>query len=259
MRTASLILLLTAFLLPVSLPAQTEPEGSSDEPAMEQRRGRRGDRAEQARPGQKRGQRGKRQQGRRGQAGRQMDPQKIFDRFDQDQDGMIAPEEVPERIRERMAKADANEDGAIDVQEFKAHLQKAMMRRGNGRQFSGRPGQGMEGNGTGPMPRRRQAGQQNDRPKMTFRNPENLDADQVMAFLDKNGSGALEKSELPRMMSSKRQKIDSDGDEVISKKELVAAIELMKAKAMDAGQGRYSTNPDSSKGQVPKRPGSGNE
>jgi Ca2+-binding EF-hand superfamily protein len=185
----------------------------------------------------------------------------MFQRFDQNQDGVVSAEELPERIRERMLeRADSNADGGIDKNEFQAHIRKMMQQRGQGSGAQGARGRmqrgPMKGKGQG-KPEGRQRQRPNP-PKLSMRDPENMDADKIMGMLDRSGDGVLQKSELPKMMSSKLDKIDADGDEVVSQSELRSTIEKMKAKAMDAGKGRYSTDSDSSKGKVPKRPGSGN-
>jgi len=205
------------------------------------------------RPGKKRqeGQANRRRQ-------RQINPERLFQRFDQDQNGNVNAGELPERIRDRMMTgADGNRDGAIDKQEFQTYVQKAMQRRGQnqGARNDRNPmPQGPQGQRQG---RRRQQGQRNGQPGLSFRDPENLDADKVLEKLDRDSSGDLQASELPKMMAAKLDRIDSNGDATVSRTELRSAIEKMKAKAMDAGKSRYGTDSDSSKGQIPKRPGGG--
>lgn len=229
MRTSLLIILLTVFLLPLSLNAQVDSEKSDrGQKSMQQQRGKKDKR---------------RQRRQQSQRQRQLDPAKVFKRFDQNQDGVIAPDELPERIRDRMTVADTNADGVIDGAEFKTHIEKTKKKRGKGK-----------GQGKG-----KEQGKAAQRNKLSLRQPENLNAEQVMSQLDRDGSGALEKSEMPKIMASKLDKIDSDGNAEVSMTELRSAIEKLKAKAMDAGKGRYSTDSSSSKGQVPKRPGAGND
>lgn len=248
MRTSFLIILLTAVLLPQTLSAQDTTDKSE--------RGQKRQREQNAEPKQ----RGLSQQ--RGQQRRsrwQMDPAKLFRRIDQNQDGVIVPDEVPERMRKRMALGDTNSDGKIDSEEFNTHIEEVMKRRGqqslrsNGelkrRGQKGKNKGDRKGKGQGKPGKRGQGG-------LSIRQPENLTAELVMSKLDRDGNGELEKSEMPKMMASKLVRIDSDGNESVNITELRSAIEILKAKAMDSGKGRYSTNPESSKGQVPKRPDS---
>ena len=110
MRTSLLIILLTVFLLPLSLNAQVDSEKSDrGQKSMQQQRGKKDKR---------------RQRRQQSQRQRQLDPAKVFKRFDQNQDGVIAPDELPERIRDRMTVADTNADGVIDGAEFKTNIEK---------------------------------------------------------------------------------------------------------------------------------------
>ncbi len=63
---------------------------------------------------------------------RQFDPMRLFDRLDADKTGAIVLEELPERLPERLkamlAKADADEDGKVTREEFKAATEAARER-----------------------------------------------------------------------------------------------------------------------------------
>ena len=253
MRHYCLAFLLTAFLFPLNLVAQSE--SNSDERNGRQNNSERSNQNENGKRGKK---------GRRGQKNgqRQMNPEKMFQRLDQNQDSVIVAGELPERLRERIGAADSNQDGEINKQEFMAHVKKMMARRGGrgpaGQMQRGNPNNRKE-NGRKSRQGEKGARQKQDRNAVNMREVEKLDAQQVMSRLDRNDNGSLEKSELPKMMASKLQKIDTDGNEIISLSELRSAIEHLKAKAMDAGKGRYSTDSKNSKGQVPKRPPVGDD
>ena len=232
MRTTFLAALLTAFLLPAFVQAQPG-SGDKDSDSMSQRSDKKQQRRKKARAQQ----RSDRNQN-------ALNAQKVFQMFDLNQDGVVSANELPERVRERMLKrADKNEDGEINQTEFKTLVQKKKEQ-----------GQGGKKRGKGKNQR-----PGNDRPQMLLRDPENLDANQVMRRLDRNNDGSLQKSEMPKTMVSRLDRIDENGDAAISISELRSAIEMLKARAMDAGNGRYSTDSAMSKGQVPRRPGSGDD
>lgn len=73
---------------------------------------------------------------------------RMFDQRDADKDGKLSGDEIPERMRENVARVDSNGDGAID----KSEMEKAMARMGE------RAGQkrGDEGDkdGSGVKPKR---------------------------------------------------------------------------------------------------------
>lgn len=56
----------------------------------------------------------------RGWGHRKHDPEKLFARMDKDGDGKILLADLPERLRDRLAKADADHDGALTREELKA-------------------------------------------------------------------------------------------------------------------------------------------
>ena len=56
----------------------------------------------------------------RGWMHRKHDPEKLFAKMDKDGDGKILLADLPERLREHLAKADADKDGALTREELKA-------------------------------------------------------------------------------------------------------------------------------------------
>ncbi len=79
--------------------------------------------------------------GRRGPRRGPPDVDKIFERFDANEDGKLTSDEVPERPWKRISEADANEDGAVTKEELKAHIES--------RKREGRRGRGGRGGGGG--------------------------------------------------------------------------------------------------------------
>ena len=49
-------------------------------------------------------------------------PEKLIERFDENQDGVLQLTELPERKRDRMAEADTNEDNTLSVGEIQAYF-----------------------------------------------------------------------------------------------------------------------------------------
>jgi len=52
--------------------------------------------------------------------------QKLFRKFDQDRSGYLTPDEMPDALRENLAKFDANRDGAIELAEYGAYYQSQL-------------------------------------------------------------------------------------------------------------------------------------
>jgi len=68
-------------------------------------------------------------------------PERMFHRWDQNKDGTLADDEIPDRLRERLDQIDRDGDGAVSFEEF----------RSSGGMGGGRgPGPGGPGGGPGP-------------------------------------------------------------------------------------------------------------
>ena len=78
----------------------------------------------------------------------QLDPGKIFQARDQNGDGRLEGDEIPEQMKGNLSALDANGDGAVDRSEFEAVMQKMRQMRGGP---GGRPG-GPGGPGGGERP-----------------------------------------------------------------------------------------------------------
>ena len=127
------------------------------------------------------------------------DPAQIVDRImqnDQNGDGKLQPEEVPDRLMRMLRGGDANGDGAIDMDE----LSKIVEQQGPGRGGRGRGGFGEGGN-----------------------DPKQF-AEQLMQN-DKNGDGLLSPEEVPERMMRMLRNADLNDDGYLNSKEVALAAE----------------------------------
>lgn len=79
--------------------------------------------------------------GGRGEAGGRprFDPEQMFSNSDEDGDGTLAGDEIPERFRENLGEIDTDGDGAVTKEEFMARIEAMRAARGGGQ--GGRPSQ----------------------------------------------------------------------------------------------------------------------
>ncbi len=132
--------------------------------------------------------------GRRGGAGRRGNPGQMIERLmegDQNGDGLLSLEELPERMRPRFTDLDRNNDAVLDSEE----LQQGLQRR--------RPGQGGGGPGGFNM------------------------ADRMMRR-DQDGDGKLSREEVPPGMTGRFDRMDSNQDGFLDQDELQAAAGRMR-------------------------------
>ena len=73
---------------------------------------------------------------------------RMFEQRDADKDGKLSGDEIPERMRENVARVDENGDGAIDKAEMEKAMAKMAERGGNGRGAKG------DKDGAGVKPKR---------------------------------------------------------------------------------------------------------
>ncbi len=105
----------------------------------------------------------------------------LFERNDTSGDGLLSPDEVPERFRERIMTADADADGKVSREE----LREALPRR---------------------------------RPAAARISPEERRA-RFLELLDANADGKVQVDELPERMRERLGQADMDGDGVLSAEE----------------------------------------
>ena len=123
--------------------------------------------------------------------------------FDNNGDGKVTKDEMPERIEERLLqRADTNEDGALDKEEVKKFAEQ--MGQGPGGQGPGGPGTMGRGGPSRGGPGASGSG--------SF-------VERVMNF-DKNGDGKVTKDEMPEQMQQRLlHRADANGDGAIDKQE----------------------------------------
>jgi Ca2+-binding EF-hand superfamily protein len=121
-----------------------------------------------------------------GWAQQQPDPNAMFERLDQNGDGVLTSEEVPEerqRFFDRMMqRADQNQDGNLTREEFTASMNDG-------------------GGGRGPMRGGR------------------FDAESMFERFDSNGDGEITQDEIPQR-AQRMMQMDQNGDGVLTREEL---------------------------------------
>ncbi len=155
--------------------------------------------------------------------------------FDQNNDGKITKDEMPERMQAMIERLDTNKDGAIDNKELAA-LKDRLAQGGQGQQGQRPQGQRPEG-----QQGQRPEGQQGQRPQF---NP--ADIIKRVKESDKNNDGKITKDELPEQMQRMFPRIDTNQDGVIDREEL-AVMEQRMAQRAQGGQ-----RPQGQPGQRPE-------
>ena len=150
--------------------------------------------------------------------------------FDQNNDGKITKDEMPERMQAMIERLDTNKDGAIDNKELDA--MKDRIAQG---------GQRPQG----------QQGQQGQRPQF---NP--ADIIKRVKESDKNKDGKITKDELPVQMQRIFPRIDTNQDGVIDREELAVMEKRMAERGGQRPDAQPGQRPDAQPGQRPDaRPG----
>jgi collagen type III alpha len=146
--------------------------------------------------------------------------------LDEDGDGKVTKEELPERMQRVLLRADANEDGAIDRQEAeKLAEQIEQLRRA-------RPGPGPGGPGGGNFVER-------------------------LMGLDRNGDGKVTRDEMPEWVQQRLlERADANGDEAIDEEEAKQMAEQLQRRGggppLGGGPGRAGRPPE--RPERPPRP-----
>ncbi|MEM9410923.1 MAG: EF-hand domain-containing protein [Planctomycetota bacterium] len=168
---------------------------------------------------------------------RQPNLQSIFNRMDSNQDGVLTPDEVPQRMAQRLRNVDKDESGSISMKELSAAFQS---------QFQNQ-------NGFGGMKRgMRESGMSGKKNRQSQLSPEET-VQFMINRMDKDGNGEITADEVPDRMKNNFAKLDKNGNDVLDKNEIVAMIEIKKAEGGKKSN-RYDTNREATKAQMPKRP-----
>ena len=183
--------------------------------------------------------------------------------FDQNNDGKITKDEMPERMQAMIERLDTNKDGAIDNKELAA-LKDRLAQGGQGQQGQRPQGQRPEGQ-QGQRPQgQRPEGQQGQRPQgqrpegQQGQRPQFNPADMIKRIKesDKNKDGKITKDELPEQMQRMFPRIDTNQDGAIDREEL-AVMEKRMAQRGQGGQrpeGQPGQRPEGQPGQRPQNP-----
>jgi collagen type III alpha len=144
-----------------------------------------------------------------GLAQRQPDPNAMFERLDQNRDGVLTQDELPEQRQDffdlMLQRGDTDQDGRLTQEEFTASLSDASGRP----QFGGRPQRGRGGGQARPMRRQGMApGGPGER------------AERMFEELDSNGDGRVTKEEVPDRMEQFLERFDRDGDGMVTEDEV---------------------------------------
>jgi len=152
--------------------------------------------------------------------------------FDQNNDGKITKDEMPERMQAMIERLDTNKDGAIDNKELDAMKDRIAQ----GGQQQGQQQQGQ-----------RPQGQQGQRPQF---NP--ADIIKRVKESDKNKDGKITKDEFPVQMQRMFPRIDTNQDGVIDREELAVMEKRMAERGGQRPQGQPGQRPDAQPGQRPQ-------
>ena len=155
--------------------------------------------------------------------------------FDQNNDGKITKDEMPERMQAMIERLDTNKDGAIDNEELAALKDRLAQ---GGQRPQGQPGQRPEGQ------------------RSQF-NP--ADIIKRVKESDKNNDGKITKDELPEQMQRMFPRIDTNQDGVIDRDELAVMEKRMTERAQGGqrpqgqpGQRPEGQRPQAQPGQRPE-------
>ena len=146
-------------------------------------------------------------------------PKAMFERMDQNKDGKLTKDELPDRLAENFDRIDANSDGSVDL----AEAEKMM----------GALGGALAAGGGGPGA-----------------------AGMIFDRLDKNSDGKLSKEEIPEdrreLFEKMAARIDPQGDGSVTKEQFIAGMKMISDAAGAGGKPAEGTPPGS------PAPGAGN-
>jgi hypothetical protein len=151
--------------------------------------------------------------------------EKLFQRFDKDGDGKIALKDLPERLREHLARADTNNDGQVTRDELTKAWQTA----------AAEMKKKIDTNGDGVI-----SDDERAKARAAF-------WDKRFAEVDKNKDGAISADEAPARMWDRIKVADANGDGRVTRAEIDAALASGKLKPMHWGEGHHDHSAGPSK------------
>lgn len=198
----------------------------------------------------------------------------MIQRLDANGDNQLTADEIPERMAQRMARLDLDENGTIDAEEIKQVVERMRARRngkgegkGQGKRRRARDGEKPEGKAKGNKAdteegqvKRKRKGKQGDGQGMTDApSPEQFIAG-LTRRLDKNDDQVISKDEAPERMQKNWDRIDQNGNDQLDEDELKQLAAMMqrrggKGKAKRNRKGRDEAGKKPGGGVKPKKPG----
>ncbi len=168
----------------------------------------------------------------------------IFRRADQNGDGLLNFDEMPESLRAEREKWDANRDGFVDTNEFKGYMDGRRQQMMADRGLSG-PGQSSPGSWSGWLeePERRRLPQEDRRPVVyrTGKLPQNLPGWFVEMDFDKDAQVGLYEWKSSSRSIDEFQKLDRNADGFLTVEEVLRSVAQAKTSpGSDANGGRGS-------------------
>lgn len=225
-----------------------------------------GDLSAQDEKGKRKGRRGQQQRG---------NILQLIQRLDANRDNALTADEIPDRLAERLARMDLDENGTIDAREIKQIAERLQKMQGRGDRMDDLKGEGKGkgkrrnspdgdamGKGKGKAKTKRKGKDvASDRDAMTDRPSEKQFVAGLIRRLDKNGDQIISKDEAPERMQRTWERIDQNANKVLDEDELVALAKMMQRRGDDGKargkQKRRDNEETRSRGGVkPKRPGS---
>lgn len=195
-------------------------------------------------------------------------PGSFLERFDRDGDGVVRITELPPRMQERLGPADTNRDGVLSTEEMQAFHQARRAERfatldtnrdgavteaeaGPRWEHLGRADANNDGRvtldefaqhrprGFGHFGRGGRHGHGGPRGPEAANGPRGgFDPARMIAHLDRNGDGVLQREEVPARMQTRFETVDANRDGALSAEEITAAMAQRRAaRAARVGEG----------------------
>ena len=162
-----------------------------------------------------------------------------FLKMDENSDGKLSSDEVPERFRVFIMRADENDDGFVTKDEFRAVLSRNERNDESGKN-------GIQGGAQG---------------RMQQRGTEQFFA-RMFEQRDVNQDGKLSADEMPEQMSARLKQVDTDADGFVSRAEMKAMVSRLRGRSGGQPKARQATpgyesedsNGNRPGGDLPRRP-----